>query len=139
MLLCGMQAVVLVFSRQGEESSMGPGSAGLHLCVKLPMVGVCSGMNLCFTICQSVYFSRFWIAVWFSTSLQHHGSLWRYSPSTPHCLCQSPHGISFPRQKNTGMEQKLSLLKAVPCSHRNIYPDPYEIITLEPSCFLPPV
>ena len=58
-------------------------------------------------------------------------------PSSLHCLCQSPHGISFPRQKNTGMEQKLSLLQAVPHSHENTYPDPYEIIQWSPAAFCP--
>lgn len=58
-------------------------------------------------------------------------------PSTLHCLCQTPCGISFPRQENTGMEQKLSLLKAAPHSHRNIYPDPYEIIHWNPATSCP--
>lgn len=58
-------------------------------------------------------------------------------PSTLHCLCQSPHGISFPRQENTGMEQKFSLLKAVPCSHGKTYPDPYEIIHWSPAASCP--
>lgn len=58
-------------------------------------------------------------------------------PSALHCLCQTPCGISFPRQENTGMEQKLSLLKAVPYSHGNIYPDPYEIIHWSPAASCP--
>ena len=100
-----------------------------------------SGVNLCFTLlCWSLYFSGFRIAVWFSTSLQHSGSLWRVPSaissrlpvpeSTRHFLPQAGkhrYGAEIKPAKSCTMLPWKDLPRSI-WDH-----------TLEPSCFLPQV
>lgn len=111
---------------------------GLRPCVKLPVVHVWSGMNLCFTVlCPSLYFSHFWIALWFSTSLQHNGSLWIYSAINSPLPVPESTWHFLPQAEKHRYGAEISLLKAVPWAHGNIYPDPYEIIHWSPAVSCP--
>lgn len=85
---------------------------GFHFCVKLPVVWVFSGMNLCLAIffvnpCISLNFGLLFSFQHLCNTVLVSGDI---LPSALHCLCQSPHGISFLSRK-IGMEQKLNLLK----------------------------
>lgn len=120
--------LALCLTRQGAHGT-GDQQAGRslqyggHIClcrsacsVSLSLLGVCLVFqHLCNTVVPSA------------------GAL----PSVPHSLSWSLCGISFPGQENAGIEQKLNLLKAVPCSHGNTYPDPYEIICWRPAASCP--
>lgn len=90
-----------------------------------------------FTLCQFLYFSHFWIAVWFSTPLPNDGSLSRYSATN----AQLPvpeftwHFLPLAEKHSYGAEIKpADSCTMLPWKYlpKSIW-DP----TLEPSCFLP--
>lgn len=113
---------------------------GLRLCVQLPVVQVCSGMNVCFTVlCPSLYFSHFWIALWFLTSLQHNGSLWIYSAiNSPLPVPESTwHFLPQAEKDRYGAEIKPA--KSCTMGPWKYLPRSIWDHTLEPSCFLPQV
>lgn len=118
----------------GIEQARWSVQRGPGLSIKLPMVQVRSGVNLSSSL-LSLYISLAFKQLWFFISLQHNDSPWRYSATKS--LLPVLASTSFPRQKNIGVEQKLSLLKAVPCFHGNIYPDPCEITYWSPAASCP--
>lgn len=134
--LCAMQPKLLVLGKQSKASSVGPGSTPCSTSVKLPVVWVCSGMKLCFAIFLSifVFLSILGSCLVFNISIS--ASLWRYSAvSSPLPVPESTWHF-LPQQKNRyGAEIKPA--KAVPCSHGNICPDPYEIVHWSPAASCP--
>lgn len=111
----------------------------LRLCVKLPMVLICSGMNLNLSVllCQFLYFSHFRIVVWFSTPLPNDGSLSRSSATNAPLPVPefTWHFLPLAEKHSYGAEIKpADSCTMLPWKYlpKSIW-DP----TLEPSCFLP--
>lgn len=112
----------------------------LCLSVKLPVVWVCSGMDLCFTLlCWLSYLFRFWVAVCFLTSLQHNDSLWRYSAINSPLPVPDSMWYFLPQAGKHRYGAEIKPAKSCTTLPQKYLPRSIWDHTLEPSYFLPQV